>query len=102
MKITEIRIYRSDESRVRAYAMLTIDDCFVVRGIRILEGSHGLFLAWPSRRRGDGTYEDYVHVLSDEAYACLEAAILRAYEDGGVNGPSVELPPPVGGTSIGG
>ena len=53
MKITEVRIYRTDEQhdqKLRAYATLTIDDCFVVRDIKIIQGSKGLFVAMPSRR----------------------------------------------------
>ena len=94
MKISDIRVHRCEEPKVRAYVMFSIDDCFVIRGIRILEGQRGLFLAWPSRRRHDGSFEDFVHVLSAEAYARLEAAILDAYEKGGETGVTLELPTP--------
>lgn len=52
MKITEVRIFqKEDEDRkLRAFATITFDDCFVVRDVKIIEGSKGCFVAMPSRR----------------------------------------------------
>ena len=38
------------EHRLRAYATVTFDRCFVVRNIKIIDGTHGLFVAMPSRK----------------------------------------------------
>src|SRR3989338_741597 len=52
MKITEVRIFQkeSDDKKLRAFATVTFDDCFVIRDIKIIEGSKGFFVAMPSRR----------------------------------------------------
>jgi len=52
MQITEVRVYRKedDDKKLRAYATITIDQCFVVRDIKIIEGAKGYFVAMPSRR----------------------------------------------------
>ena len=52
MKITEARIFPKAETdkKLRAFATITFDDCFVIRDIKIIEGSRGLFVAMPSRR----------------------------------------------------
>lgn len=52
MKITEVRIFRREDpnNKLRAFATITLDDSFVVRDIKIIEGSKGLFVAMPSRR----------------------------------------------------
>ena len=52
MKITEVRIFQKedDDKKLRAFATITFDDCFVVRDIKIIEGSKGCFVAMPSRR----------------------------------------------------
>ncbi len=52
MEITEVRIFKKDgvEKRLRAFATVTIDHCFVVRDVKIVEGSKGLFIAMPSKR----------------------------------------------------
>ena len=51
MKITEVKIFqKEDDDKLRAFATVTFDDCFVVRDIKIIEGSKGFFVAMPSRR----------------------------------------------------
>ena len=52
MKITEARIFPKEgvDKKLRAFATITFDDCFVVRDIKIIEGTKGLFVAMPSRR----------------------------------------------------
>jgi stage V sporulation protein G len=52
MEITEIRIKLMEESedRLRAFCSITIDNCFVVRDLKIIDGSNGPFVAMPSRK----------------------------------------------------
>jgi stage V sporulation protein G len=52
LKITEIRIKLMEESedRLRAFCSITLDDCFVVRDLKIIDGSSGPFVAMPSRK----------------------------------------------------
>jgi stage V sporulation protein G len=52
MEITEVRIALRDalQTRLKAYATLTFDGCFVVRNVKIIEGKNGLFVAMPSRK----------------------------------------------------
>lgn len=56
MKITEIRVKLIDDkldSRLRAFCSITMDDCFVVRDLKVIEGTKGLFIAMPSRKLSD-------------------------------------------------
>jgi stage V sporulation protein G len=52
MEITEVRIKLMEESedRLRAFCSITLDQCFVVRDLKIIEGSNGPFVAMPSRK----------------------------------------------------
>ena len=52
MEITEVRIKLMEESedRLRAFCSITIDHCFVVRDLKIIEGVNGPFVAMPSRK----------------------------------------------------
>lgn len=52
MEITEIRIklMEDSEDRLRAFCSITIDNCFVVRDLKIIDGSNGPFVAMPSRK----------------------------------------------------
>jgi len=55
MNITEIRIklLASQRDKLRGFASVTIDDCLVIRDIKIIEGGRGLFVAMPSRKLCD-------------------------------------------------
>ncbi len=52
MQITEVRIKLMDAAadRLRAFCSITIDDAFVVRDLKIIDGAHGPFVAMPSRK----------------------------------------------------
>ena len=52
MEVTEVRVSVRDSGskKLKAYATVTFDDCFVVRNIKIIEGTSGLFVAMPARR----------------------------------------------------
>ena len=52
MEITEVRIFprESADRKLKAYATITIDNSFVVRNVKVIEGNKGLFVAMPSRK----------------------------------------------------
>ncbi|MFA5287495.1 MAG: septation protein SpoVG family protein [Candidatus Omnitrophota bacterium] len=52
MEITEVRIALKDslDKKLKAYATVTFDNVFVVRNIKVIEGTSSLFIAMPSRR----------------------------------------------------
>jgi stage V sporulation protein G len=52
MEITEVRVVLKDspDKKLKAYATVTFDNVFVVRNIKVIEGSSGLFIAMPSRK----------------------------------------------------
>jgi len=52
MEITEVRIKLMDDGgdRLQAFCSITFDDCFVVRDLKIIEGTNGPFVAMPSRK----------------------------------------------------
>jgi stage V sporulation protein G len=52
VEITEVRIKLMEEpgERLKAFCSVTFDDCFVVRDLKIIEGTNGPFVAMPSRK----------------------------------------------------
>lgn len=53
--ITEVRVKLTEDPRnkLKAYCSVTIDDSFVVRDLKIIEGTKGPFVAMPSRKLAD-------------------------------------------------
>jgi stage V sporulation protein G len=52
MEVTEVRVVLKDspDKKLKAYATVTFDNAFVVRNIKVIEGTSGLFIAMPSRK----------------------------------------------------
>ena len=82
MEITNVRVrvVEKENSKMRGFASVTIDNQFVVHDIRILEGDNGLFLAMPSKQTGVGEYRDIAHPINQEARQMFTDAILKEYE----------------------
>ena len=82
MKITDVRIRQvTSESRLRAVASITIDECFAVHELRIIEGKEGLFVAMPSRQVSDGTFKDIAHPINVVTRKMIEDAVIAKYKE---------------------
>ncbi|MBX7231803.1 MAG: septation regulator SpoVG [Bdellovibrionales bacterium] len=81
MKFTEVKIFPVNEDRLKAYVTITIDNCFVIRDLKIIRGNDGLFVAMPSKKRKDGQFKDIAHPLNQETRSELENLIFSAYEN---------------------
>ena len=55
MEISEVRVklVANKDDRLKGFCSMTIDNEFVVRDIKVIEGSGGLFVAMPSRKMSD-------------------------------------------------
>ncbi len=81
MKITEVKVFPVNEERLKAYVSITFDDCFVVRDLKVIQGTSGLFVAMPSKKRKDGQFRDIAHPLNQETRAMIEDMVFEAYEN---------------------
>ncbi len=81
MKITEIKVVPVHEEKLKAYVTIVLEECFVVRDLKIINGNNGLFVAMPSKKRKDGSYRDIAHPLNQETRTEIEEQVLKAYLD---------------------
>jgi stage V sporulation protein G len=81
VEITEIRVTLRNEEKLKAFANVTFDNAFVIRGMKIINGNKGFFLSMPSKKRPDGTYQDIAHPVNSEMRRLLEERVLEAYEE---------------------
>lgn len=79
MEITEVKVFPVDEEKLKAYITIVLDNCFVVRDLKIISGTGGLFVAMPSKRRKDGTFKDIAHPLNQSTREIVEKKVLDAY-----------------------
>ena len=79
MEVTEVKIFPVKEDRLKAYAAITFDNCFIIRDLKVINGNNGLFVAMPSKKRKDGTYRDTAHPLNNETRQMIESKVLEEY-----------------------
>ena len=81
MQVSEVRLnLLNTDNAVKAIGSFSLDGAFAVRGVRIMEDKQGRnFVAFPSREKSDGSYEDIAFPLSKELYASITGAILEQY-----------------------
>lgn len=81
MEITEVRVNLQDEEVLKAFVSITLDDEFVIRGLKVIQGQEGRFVAMPARRKKDGSFQDIAHPINREARQYMERRVLEAYDD---------------------
>lgn len=84
MKITDIRlraVKSENEVKLKAYADVTFNGCFVVHGLKIIDGQKGMFVAMPSRKMPDGEYKDVAHPITPELRKEITDTVIAKYND---------------------
>lgn len=77
-----VNLVKNTESSLVGFASITLDDEIVIKGLRIIEGKNGLFVAYPSTySEKDETYYDDVFPISKECREYIETEVLDAYFD---------------------
>lgn len=81
MEVTDIRLNLiNKEGAVKAIGSFSLDNAFAIRGVRIMEDKNGKdFVAFPSREKANGEYEDLAFPLSKEFYHKVTEAIVAEY-----------------------
>jgi stage V sporulation protein G len=80
MEITEVKVYPANEGKLKAYATMVFDGCFIVRDMKIIKSDKGLFVSMPSRRKKDGSFKDIVHPLNADTRKMIEERIIEEYK----------------------
>lgn len=90
MRITDVKISLRDDEKLKAFATVTFEGCFVVRGMKVIQAARGLFVAMPARRKPDGTFQDVAHPIHAAARADLERQVLEAYRKAVADGQGMD------------
>jgi stage V sporulation protein G len=80
IEITEVRVSLRNDEKLKAFVSITLNDSFVVRGLKIIKGNSGLFVAMPSRKRPDGQHQDLAHPINDLTRKYLTDKVMGEYE----------------------
>jgi stage V sporulation protein G len=82
MRISDVRVrlVQKEDVKLKAIASITIDECFVIHDIKVIEGTEGYFIAMPSRKTNDGEYKDIAHPINTETRQSVINAVLEAFK----------------------
>lgn len=76
-----IRPSSAGDEKLKAFASIILNNAFIIKDLKIIEGHNGRFVAMPSRRGKDGIFRDVAHPLNQETRDIVERAVLSAYEE---------------------
>ena len=80
IEITEVRVSLRNDDKLKAFVSITLNDSFVIRGLKVIRGNSGLFVAMPSRKRPDGQHQDLAHPINDVTRKYLTERVMAEYE----------------------
>ena len=83
MQVSDVRLALLDtDNAVKAIGSIALDGVFAVRGVRVMEDKNGHnFVAFPSRKKSDGSYEDLAFPTTKELYAHITGAVLEEFQN---------------------
>ncbi len=77
----EVKIHSiHPEGTLRATASVNIYGDFAVRGVKVMDGTKGIFVSMPSYKAGNGEYKDICFPCTKEAKAEFDNAVISAYQ----------------------
>ena len=80
IKMEVSRIHKLDGTgATKAFADLSVEDSFVIKGLRVIEGEKGLFVVMPREEGKDGKWYSTVVPLNRELKDEIERIVLDAY-----------------------
>lgn len=67
------------DEKLKAYASVCVNDSLLIKGIKIIDGKHGRFVAMPCRKTKNGEFKDITFPITAELRKEVEQAVLEAY-----------------------
>ena len=73
-------MYKFETDRpLKAFADITINDALLIKGVRVMDGSKGLFVGMPREQAKGSKWYDSVHCLTQELQDQITEIVLSAY-----------------------
>ena len=77
---SEVYLVENPTTKVVATATIIIDECFVVKGLKIFDGANGFFVSMPNKKAQNGEYKDIAFPITKEAREQITSTVLQEYE----------------------
>lgn len=75
-----MRVSPAKGGKIRAFASIVVDDCFIVNDLRVIEGRENqFFVTMPARKARNGQMQDIAHPLNKETREAIEERVIAEY-----------------------
>lgn len=82
LNITEVRIKKINKGDLLAAASICIDNCFIIREIKLLDGKNGRYISMPKRKVKNRNFrQDFSYPLDNETRLQILETISEQYDD---------------------
>lgn len=81
MNITKVYITLQEKGKQLAFASITLDNEFVIGNIKVMDSNNGLWVAFPSYKKPDGTYQDICYPVTKEARQTIIDTVLAKFHE---------------------
>ena len=80
MNISDIRITLLPRAEnLKAVATITIDDCFVIHDLKVVEGKKGIYVMMPTKQVNSGSFKEIAHPIKTDTRSIIQERVLEAY-----------------------
>lgn len=73
------KVFKREYNNLKGVASITIEDCFIITNILIMNGKNGLFILMPNKKNAKGEYKDICYPLNAETRKQITDIILAEY-----------------------
>ena len=82
LKVEIKAIFKNPTSPLKAIATVVLDDCFIIRNVKLIETEDATFISMPSYRGRDENWHSICHPITPEFREKLQTAVIEAYTQG--------------------
>ena len=79
MEITRVKIQPTADDLVRAYVDITLNDCWIIHGLKVIRYSSGYLVAMPRNKRTDGACQEVPLPTDNETQKVIHKAVMSEY-----------------------
>jgi len=79
-KITRLHRIEGNTS-VKAFVDVALNECLLLKGLRVVEGRNGLFVSMPREKGKDNRWYETIHPMSKQVKENISNTVLSAYSN---------------------
>lgn len=82
LNITEVKMKKINKGDLLGAASICIDDCFIIREIKLLDGKNGRYIKMPTRKiKNKNFVQDTAYPINNETRLQILEAVSAKYDE---------------------